>query len=57
MIIPFESRKFNNDISSTTNLAQKKLTTMNSDEIIQVHCMHEQFYNIIMAGIPIDISV
>jgi hypothetical protein len=57
MTIPFESRKFNDDTSSTINLSEKKLTMMNSDEIIQVRCMYDQFYNIIMAGFPIDINV
>ena len=30
---------------------------MNNDEIIQVRCMHEQFYNMIMSGFPIDLAV
>jgi hypothetical protein len=57
MTIPFESRKFNGGTNSTTNLPQKNLTMMNSDEIVQVRCMYDQFYNIIMAGFPIDITV
>jgi len=57
MTTPFESRKFNGGTGSTTNLQQKNLTMMSSDEILQVRCMYDQFYNIIMSGFPIDISV
>jgi hypothetical protein len=57
MTIPFESRKFNGGTNSTTNLPQKNLTMMNSDEIVQVRCMYDQFYNIIMAGFPMDMNV
>jgi len=53
----FESRKFNGNTGPTANLQQKNLTMMSSDEILQVRCMYDQFYNIIMAGFPIDISV
>ncbi|CAF0829545.1 unnamed protein product [Rotaria sordida] len=57
MTTSFESsRKFNGDTDPIKNLQQKKLTIMNNDEIVQVRCMYDQFYNIIMAGFPIDIS-
>ncbi|CAF3335702.1 unnamed protein product [Rotaria sp. Silwood1] len=56
MTTSFESRKFTNDTDPIKNLQQKKLTIMNSDEIVQVRCMYDQFYNIIMAGFPIDIA-
>jgi hypothetical protein len=53
----FESRKLTGNTHPTANLQQKNLIMMNSDEIIQVRCMYDQFYNIIMAGFPIDITV
>ncbi|CAF3911154.1 unnamed protein product [Rotaria sp. Silwood2] len=56
MTTSFETRKFNNDTDPLKNLQQKNLTMMNSDEIVQVRCMYDQFYNIIMAGFPIDIA-
>lgn len=57
MTTPVESRKLNGGTNSTTNIPQKNLTMMNNDEIIQLRCMYDQFYNLIMAGIPIDINV
>ena len=57
MTTSFESRKITDNTGSITNLQQKKLTMMNTDEIIQIRCMYDQFYNIIMAGFPIDIAV
>jgi hypothetical protein len=53
----FQSRKLTGTTGPITNIQQEKLTIMNTDEIIQVRCMYDQFYNIIMAGFPIDISV
>ncbi|CAF1378445.1 unnamed protein product [Rotaria magnacalcarata] len=52
----FESRKFNGDNGSIKNLQQNKVTMMNNEEIVQVRCMYDQYYNIIMAGYPIDIA-
>ncbi|CAF3489334.1 unnamed protein product [Rotaria socialis] len=52
----FESRKFNGDNGPIKNLQQNKVTMMNNEEIIQVRCMYDQYYNIIMAGYPIDIA-
>jgi hypothetical protein len=57
MTTSFESRKFHGGTNSTTNLQQNKLNMMNSDEIMQVRCMYDQFYNIIMAGFPMDMNV
>ena len=57
MATSLESRKLNVGTNSTTNLQQKNLLMMNNDEIIQVRCMHEQFYNMIMSGFPIDLAV
>jgi hypothetical protein len=57
MTTSFESRKLTDNTGSITNLQQKKLTMMNTDEIVQIRCMYDQFYNIIMAGFPIDIAV
>lgn len=57
MTTSFESRKFAGGTVSTTNLYQKRSPMMNSDEILQVRCMYDQFYNIIMAGFPMDIAV
>jgi hypothetical protein len=53
----FDTRKLTDNTDPTTNLQQKKVTMMNNDEILQVRCMHDQFYNIIMSGFPIDIAV
>jgi hypothetical protein len=57
MTTTFQSRKLTGTTGPITNIQQEKLTIMNTDEIIQVRCMYDQFYNIIMAGFPIDISV
>jgi hypothetical protein len=56
MTTSFESRKLNGAANSTTNLQEKKLNMMSSDEIVQVRCMYDQYYNIIMAGFPMDIN-
>ena len=56
MATSLESRKFNVGTNSTTNLQQKTFPMMNNDEIIQVRCMHEQFYNMIINGYPIDLN-
>lgn len=56
MATSLESRKFNVGTNSTTNLQQKNFPMMNNDEIIQVRCMHEQFYNMIISGYPFDLN-
>lgn len=53
----FEARKFNGETGAMTDAPQKHLVMMNSDEIVQVRCMYDQFYNMITAGFPIDIAV
>lgn len=57
MTIPIESQKFNNTTISSTNIQSNQITPMNSNEILEVRCFYDQFYNIIMAGYPIDINV
>lgn len=57
MTTSLESRKLNVGTNSTTNLTEKNLPMMNNDEIIQVRCMHEQFYNMIISGYPIDLNI
>ena len=36
---------------------QQRATMMDADEITQVRCMYDQFYNLAMAGFSIDIAV
>jgi hypothetical protein len=45
------------DADASINMQSKVRTLMNNDEIVQVRCMYEQFYNIVMAGLPIHIEV
>lgn len=57
MTSSLQSRKFNDDADPLNTFQQKKVPLMSIDEIIQLRCMYDQFYNIIMAGYPIDIAV
>ncbi|CAF4232744.1 unnamed protein product, partial [Adineta steineri] len=56
MTTSFESRRLTSTNGPTTNIQQQKSILMSSDEIIQVSCMYDQFYNIILAGLPIDLN-
>ena len=57
MTSSLESRKMAGSTTSTGHLQSKSLNLMTSDEIVQVHCMYDQFYNLITAGFPIDVAV
>ncbi|CAF1117915.1 unnamed protein product [Adineta steineri] len=56
MTTSFESRRLTSTNGPATNIQQQKSILMSSDEIIQVSCMYDQFYNIILAGLPIDLN-
>ncbi|CAF1390788.1 unnamed protein product [Adineta steineri] len=56
MTTSFESRRLTSTNGPTINIQQQKSILMSSDEIIQVSCMYDQFYNIILAGLPIDLN-
>ena len=57
MTTVFDSRRLTSTGGPQQNIEQQNSNFMDSDEIIQIRCMYDQFYNIIMAGLPIDIDV
>ncbi|CAF0776765.1 unnamed protein product [Adineta ricciae] len=56
MTTVFDSRRLTSTGDPQQNIEQQNSNFMDSDEIIQIRCMYDQFYNIIMAGLPIDID-
>ncbi|UJR26036.1 hypothetical protein I4U23_007382 [Adineta vaga] len=56
MATVFDSRRLTSTGGPSANIEKQNSTLMKSDEIVQIRCMYDQFYNIIMAGLPIDIS-
>jgi len=57
MTTSIDSQKFNNGTTSSANIQPNQIIPMNNDEILEIRYFYDQFYNIIMAGYPIDISV
>lgn len=56
MTTSFESRKLTGTTGSISNSQQKNLA-MSIEDIAQICFLYDQFYNIIMTGYQIDITV
>ena len=57
MAISLDGRKLSAGANPNYHGLQRKGTMIDTDEITQVRCMYDQFYNLAMAGFSIDIAV